>query len=645
MAGPERVAEIIDRLGAERRPERLAAAALDAALAVTGARAGRLWGPAAPGRRGLLAEEGRPGTGEAIVVEAPVSGPRAVVRLEVWGAAEDPGTDPVLRILAAHCALAFERVVADWERAAAQRRARRLAEAAGALHDAEEPGDAIAVALARARSLVGARAAALVAGAPPDATVTADGVDALGTPGIDALLTPERRAALAAGEWWCGALGADDPLRRHGFGAVALVGVGRGAGLGALALLDADEQPPCASDLAAVADLCGHLAGALTISGLRREVRELAVVDPLTRSFNARYFHGRVEQECQRALRAGVPLSVAIMTLDGLREMREDGRGATADAALEALGALITRRLRAMDVACRVGEDELAAILPEVEGLDALRVGERLRVGVREDPLLNECFTLSLGVASFPAQAGTGERLVSGARSALGWARADGGDRTFLFDAEVARTMRAREAEDDATEEALLATLSALAASIDARHPSTVGHSAAVARLAALLGEEMGLPPERVDELRLAGLLHDVGKIGVREDLVIREGPLSDAERDELRRHPEIGERMLSGTRLAPLRPWVLHHHERPDGRGYPGGLVASAIPLEARILAVADALDHLLHGRPGRRPIDFRRAIETIAARAGSALDAAVVAALEALAAREGEAIGHRLS
>ena len=168
--------------------------------------------------------------------------------------------------------------------------------------------------------------------------------------------------------------------------------------------------------------------------------------------------------------------------LDGLAELREQGRAVAAESAVEALSRHVADRLRTMDVGCRVGPDELAAILPEVEGLDALRVGERLRASLGAVAGLEGGFTLSIGVASFPSQAGRPESLEQHARAALEWARAHGGDRTFLYHADTAAILRSQEREQVADDEAVLTTVAAIAASIDARHPSTVFHSENVGR-------------------------------------------------------------------------------------------------------------------------------------------------------------------
>ena len=150
--------------------------------------------------------------------------------------------------------------------------------------------------------------------------------------------------------------------------------------------------------------------------------------------------------------------------------------------------------------------------------------------------------------------------------------------------------------------------------------------------MAALLAEEVGLEGARVEDVRLAGLLHDVGKIGVSDELIVRAGPLSAEEWVEMRQHPEIGHRMLSGTRLRDVREWVLHHHERLDGAGYPTGLVGEQIPLESKLVAVSNALDTMTHDRPYRLALSFEDAMREITAGVGTQFDPVVVDALNRL-------------
>jgi HD-GYP domain-containing protein (c-di-GMP phosphodiesterase class II) len=147
--------------------------------------------------------------------------------------------------------------------------------------------------------------------------------------------------------------------------------------------------------------------------------------------------------------------------------------------------------------------------------------------------------------------------------------------------------------------ETLFGIVRCLSTAIDAKDPYTCGHSERVARIAVRLGEEMGLSRGEINDLYLAGLLHDVGKIGIRDDVLLKPGPLTPAEFHHVREHPITGERIISNvTRLAYLRPAVRGHHERFDGAGYPDGLAGEGIPLIARILAVADSCDAMMSTR-----------------------------------------------
>lgn len=630
--GLEKLAEAVERVARERRPERLALTALDAAMAVTGARAGRVVGPVGSGRTGVLALEGQPGDDPPASVPLTGSGGAEIGRLDVWDADPSPAIMAALRVIAAHCGVELELAALRRAREDDVRRARRLSAAAGHLRGAEDARTAITLALANTRAVIGAPAAALVAaGSVRLESAACDGVEGLTEDELAVLVPASERPAIAAGDVWHGELDPDGPLGQRGFRSVAVAGLGERAGLGFLCALGASEDSLSDGDVEALGQLATHVTDALTTVVLQREVRDLGAVDPLTRFFNLRYFRTRLEQECLRARRTGRALSVAVMSLDGLAAVRAEGRTGAGDAAMQALCRNVTARLRGMDVGCRIGEDEVAAILPEVEGIDALRIGERIRSSLRDDPVLAGAFTLSVGVASFPAQAGDGPSLHEHARSAMAWARGHGGDRTFLYDREAASILSAEEERRNADEESLLATLLALAESVDDWHPTTVGHAANVGRLAGLIAAEMGLPAQRAERVALAGRLHDLGKSGMRRDVVLGDN-LDAGDAEELRRHAEIGERMLSGCALEDMGPWLRHHHERVDGGGYPGGLAGERIPLEARILAVADRFDRLVSGTPAVSAINADDAAEILRLGAGTEFDPGVVAALVAL-------------
>jgi HD-GYP domain-containing protein (c-di-GMP phosphodiesterase class II) len=178
----------------------------------------------------------------------------------------------------------------------------------------------------------------------------------------------------------------------------------------------------------------------------------------------------------------------------------------------------------------------------------------------------------------------------------------------------------------------LFGLVSSLTAAISAKHPYTSYHSERVARIAARLGREMRLSPETQSNLYLAGLLHDVGKIGIDDSVLSHPGALSAEQRAQIEKHPVIGEQILAGVpSLAHLRPAVRHHHEHFDGRGYPDGLSSGAIPLLARILAVADSCDAMFSARPYRPGMPAERVDSILSGGAGSQWDPDVIASFMA--------------
>ncbi|MBJ7331361.1 MAG: HD domain-containing protein [Solirubrobacteraceae bacterium] len=185
-----------------------------------------------------------------------------------------------------------------------------------------------------------------------------------------------------------------------------------------------------------------------------------------------------------------------------------------------------------------------------------------------------------------------------------------------------------RLARDRSEERTRLVSALGLARALDYRDAGTGSHSEHVAAYAVAMARELGLPGARVERVRLAGLLHDVGKIGIPDALLLKPGALDDDEWALMRRHPEIGARMLDSALLGDVRAWVLAHHERPDGRGYPLGLTLDEIPLEARILAVADAFEAMTADRVYRAAMPAQDAWSELLRCAGTQFDPAVVEA-----------------
>jgi HD-GYP domain-containing protein (c-di-GMP phosphodiesterase class II) len=184
-------------------------------------------------------------------------------------------------------------------------------------------------------------------------------------------------------------------------------------------------------------------------------------------------------------------------------------------------------------------------------------------------------------------------------------------------------------------------TMQALIASIDAKDPYTRGHSARVAEFAQLVAARAGLAPDECAVARLCGLVHDIGKIGVSEDVLRKPGRLTDEEFRHVAAHPVTGHEILRGIpQMSVVLPGVLHHHERHDGRGYPHGLAGEAIPLLARVVAVADAIDAMTTSRTYRPARPMRDAVAEVLRSAGTHFDPVLARVVGAIDLRDLQAI-----
>jgi diguanylate cyclase (GGDEF)-like protein/putative nucleotidyltransferase with HDIG domain len=378
----------------------------------------------------------------------------------------------------------------------------------------------------------------------------------------------------------------------------------------------------CALVLAGVA---AHQRRRLTT--LRTRIADANRTDPLTGLINRRAFEELLELELERAERAGRPISVVVGDIDRFREVNEQNGHAAGDAALQSVARNALKWKRRIDVAARIGGEEFGLLLPETDERGAFIVAERLRRAAhRSFAETTAGVKFSFGVATAPGHGADAVGLLRAADQAVAAAKDLGGDRTVIYSDEVARAL---DQDTRAGTELQLATVIALAEAIDIRDTGTGQHSHTVARYAELMARELGLDEERIERVRLAGVLHDIGKIGISDSVLTKPGPLDKTEWQEMYTHPEIGARLLSRPEFADLRDWIVAHHERPDGLGYPHSLRGEAIPLEARILAVADAYEAMTADRCYRPALGEAAARAELEGGAGTQFDAAVVAAL----------------
>jgi diguanylate cyclase (GGDEF)-like protein/putative nucleotidyltransferase with HDIG domain len=363
------------------------------------------------------------------------------------------------------------------------------------------------------------------------------------------------------------------------------------------------------------------------IARLSTRLIDATRVDPLTGLLNRREFERLLESELERSRRTERPMAVVVGDIDSLSAVNAAAGAAAGDAVLRLVARDMQKWKRRIDSAGRIGGEEFALLLPETDERGAFLVAERLRRAAhRTFSDSSVPVTVSFGVASYPEHGDRLDLLLSLATHAMGAAKELGKDRSVIYSAEVARMLASAGGPEGA--ELQLATVVGLAETLDIRDTGVVGHCQSVARYAALTATELGLPAERVERVKLAGMLHDVGKIGVSDRVVTKPGPLDADEWREMRTHPEIGARLLAHPEFDDIRGWVLSHHERPDGRGYPQGLVGDSIPLEASILAVADAYEAMTADRAYRPALGNEAARAELEAGAGTQFDTRVVRA-----------------
>jgi diguanylate cyclase (GGDEF)-like protein/putative nucleotidyltransferase with HDIG domain len=351
----------------------------------------------------------------------------------------------------------------------------------------------------------------------------------------------------------------------------------------------------------------------------------LALTDPLTGLGNHRHFHERLQRELQTAEEQETPLTLCFIDIDNFKTINDRFGHPSGDRVLSQ----VAGRLRQGGEAFRLGGDEFALLLVGQDENAALAAANSIvtRIGALDlDHIGN--VTVSAGVATFPVQGHGRNELIRLADSALYWAKEHGKNRVRLYRPDVVELAELKRLAAGPDRAARYRAAASLAQAVDARDTYTGSHSERVSELAARLATRLGLDAEQVELTRLAGSLHDLGKLAIPEEILRKAGELTDSERLVLQRHPQIGFRMLDSLGVDPVAEIVLHHHERWDGAGYPSALRGEDSPLGARIIFVVDAYDAMTSDRVYRARLSHEEALAELRRCSGTQFDPLIVEA-----------------
>ncbi len=371
---------------------------------------------------------------------------------------------------------------------------------------------------------------------------------------------------------------------------------------------------------------------------LYAKAKERAHTDELTGLFNHRYFHERLDEEISRCSRFGDIFSLLFMDMDLFKAYNDIYGHLAGDDMLKQIGQYIRNSIRSIDMAFRYGGDEFTVILPQASLDDANKVAERIRKRIEvEMDSKGAPLTCSLGIASWPTDGVMREEIIQAADASLYYAKQMGRNRICLASEIMTSEVLSMGAKPE-REPGILSTIYALAATVDAKDHYTYGHSKKVSKYATDIAEALGYSQERIATLRAAALLHDIGKIGVSDRVLMKAGPLNDEDWEPIRAHPKLGVAILKHVEsLSGCLAAIQYHHERYDGTGYPSGLKGENIPLDARIMAVADSYDAMTSLRPYRQgKFTVEQALAELKRCAGAQFDPKIIDVFVSLSERQ---------
>jgi diguanylate cyclase (GGDEF)-like protein len=347
--------------------------------------------------------------------------------------------------------------------------------------------------------------------------------------------------------------------------------------------------------------------------------------DPLTDTLNHGALVGYLAEEIERGRDDVRPIGIALIDVDGFRLLNDNHGHAAGDEALLAVAATLRQHIEPGMELGRYGPDEflliagpstVAHLEPVIERLRAALVDQSLRFAETERLPI----TVSVGLATYPDHATSVTALLAVAAGVLEEAKASGGDTVRHAGDRIA---------DDAAANTSFDVLQGLVIAVDTKDRYTKRHSEDVARYATFIATRIGLTPEEIRTIDVAGRLHDIGKIGIPDPILRKPGKLSDGEYAIVQQHVALGDMIVRDLPdIEIVRAGIRHHHERWDGQGYLDRLAGESIPRVARILAVADTFSAMTTTRPYRKALDVREALARLGDAAGTQLDEDLVIA-----------------
>ena len=402
--------------------------------------------------------------------------------------------------------------------------------------------------------------------------------------------------------------------------------------------------------ISATIEFCQLIANTLGLFAQTKNLMDLVETnsdtDSLTGLANHKHLQEELHEQIQSAENKGTVLSVLIVDVANISRINRDLGHAKGDEVIKTVAQKIKQNIRNTDFAGRYGGDEIAVIMPNTSSDEAKYIAEYLSY-VISCVYVDDVgpIKVSMGISTYPKSSESQEKLLVLAEQAMyiskGKSQELGNckvitseDYNFWDDealkcfAEVLTKKHAQigvQFEDELinkfhneqiiSNSHLLDVVTSLANTIDAKDTYTKGHSTFVSRYSEALAKAIGLPEAEVERIRLGALLHDIGKIGIPENVLRKPTMLTDEEWEIMKQHPVIGaEKVLAPNEsLRDLIPMVKYHHEHWDGSGYPYGLKGEEIPLSARIVAIADAYHALVSDRPYRKGLGVEKACEIL--------------------------------